>query len=297
MSFPGPFLAIVLVAIISLFGHEAEASWNSPVEKLASSHVLFVNKGRVEVLGEVLGEEIGVSGGGSQQYGIPGAGAAGFFLHLAAHALFVQGQRSHQLEKLREEATSFGSVFSDQLGGISRLHLLQQAIAKMPDQGATGVRVDEHIVAGSEFSPSTVNFEVNISRDYKTLGLSFIVGQGSSAQPFILRISNTKEVPYVDDSGKVRPGFDVKLELYALLQESLRVYFNRDSLIRRKASSQTTFRSIVGGKRRFERGLLIGRTCDRHLYENLSGIWVIGERSEKDLQDPLCSGYPPPSIK
>ena len=75
-----------------------------------------------------------------------------------------------------------------------------------------------------------------------------------------------------------------------LMQEAIRIYVKRkERKLINSTDKNITFKSMIGDDRRYERGILIAETCDRHLFVNLADVWIAAPKIEPDQTSVLCN--------
>jgi len=271
---------------------QVHADWNVAIDKKSKPLSIYVNEKRLEVIGEIRGEQIGVESRGGQQYGIQGGGLASALIMLAAHAAVVQGQRSEQEEKVWQEGRLFGKALTEKLKSKTTGQIFFVATNESSEFEGS---VHPSPAEGNQRLTNSAEVELDIwsSRDYRALMVNLSFKEHPSSKDFFrVTVSTNREFPFVDDEGRVLSSFDVDQELTLLIQEALRIYARRSQWSELKSKQESTIRSKVGDEKRFERGFLIAKTCDRHLFEDLSGVWVARNRIDKDTDSPLCKASP-----
>jgi len=280
-------ILLILVSLFYAFNGAAQ-SWNL-VRKDAniSFDAIVVNKPLI-IYGEINPADLGVNGPNIGQYGVQGGGIASAFVMLAAHAAAVQGQKSAQVEKLDLESKSFGKVLTDNLNISNSAQFIEEVSLGMPD--VRSIRVSSALSNLDSYNGSIIDYRYSVSKDYQSLilDISFkTLAKGSA--PFIIQINNNKSASYLNKDGSYNSAFDLKKDVTVLLEEAIRIFIQKDKLILKKANANITFKSLVGKFKRFERGSLISQTCDKHLFLNLSDIWISAPKLDPDNNDVLCS--------
>jgi hypothetical protein len=283
------FLAAIAFAFAA---SAAKADWNVALDPSVKPDTLYINDLPVEIIGEIRGEEIGVAASGGQQYGVQGGGLASAFAMLAIHAVAVQAQRSEQEEKVWKEAKLFGQPLTAALKKKTSMALFNLSTQSAADfaGGKLTLRLSEGKDSGNGLKAS---IDLWSSRDYKGLIVDLTVLENSNRKPALkVQVSANKDFPLIDDEGRVVNNIDIDQEIALLVQEALRIYFRRDKWVGSRSTQQVTFKSLVGDEKRFERGYLLSSTCDRQLFEDLTGRWVSRNRMQRDIEDVRCRTLP-----
>lgn len=285
------FLCFFLLPVVALAqsGYEKNP-WYSPTSNPIAMQSIQLAASDLEVLGEIEPAELGMEAKG-MQYGIQGGGLGAAIAMLIGHGLIATVQQSEQVRKHIEEAREFGSPLTSELKSQNKTDLVNYTLSKMPESAKakpvlTNMAKEEKLDAEWR-----LDFNYEITRNYRSLILNAVFARKIAADPevFKIQVSDVKELPYVDQARRMYAHYEIYEDASLLLAEAFRIFNNRESLKKNMASSQKTFRSNIGGKRRFERGMLISEVCDRHLFENLSGVWNAAIKAEKDHSDAMCS--------
>jgi hypothetical protein len=262
-------------------------SWNFINESFTSKVNLFVLSNPLNIYGEINPNDIGVNGPGVGLYGVQGGGLASAFVMLAAHAASVQGQRSNQLEKLNNDSLVFGKLLSDKLNGVKSDKFLNEVIASMPDVNF----VTLSMINSKEEMPSGyfIDYRYSVTRDYYGLILDISFSDKNSGK-FIHNstIHQNKNSPYIGSNGVYDSPYDIRKDMAVLMEEAVRIFLNRDNLVKRKSASGVTFKSLSGKNKKYERGMLISETCDKHLFISLANTWISAPKLESNFKDVLC---------
>lgn len=286
------FRALLAAAAIALAAGAAKSDWNVALDSSVKPITLHISDLPAQIIGEIRAEEIGVAARGGQQYGVQGGGLASAFVMLAIHAAVVQGQRSEQEEKVWQEAKLFGQPLTAVLKLKTSRDIFDSTIRSVPDFGEEKLRLR---ISDEKASDNTLTASVALwaSRDYKGLIVDLTLLDKLNQKPALnIQVSANKDFPFVNDEGRVVNNIDIDQEVVLLVQEALRIYFRRDKWVASRSTQQATFRSLVGDEKRFERGYLLSRTCDRQLFEDLTGRWISRNRMQRDNEDPRCRSLP-----
>lgn len=280
------FLPIVALA---QSGYEKNL-WYSPTSNPIAMQSIQLAASDLEILGEIEPAELGMQAKG-MQYGVQGGGVGAAIAMLIAHGLVATAQQSEQVRKRIEEAREFGSSLTSELKSRNKADLVNYTLGKMPESAKAKpvlISMGKEEKLGAQWRLD-LNYE--ITRNYRSLILNAVFARKIAADPevFKIQVSDVKDLPYVDEARKMYANYDIFEDASLLLGEAFRIFNNRELLKKNMGSSQQTFRSNIGGKRRFERGMLIAEVCDRHLFENLSEVWNAASKAEKDLSDAMCS--------
>jgi len=263
-------------------------NWNYSSAISSPQLNLAVIKNPIIIYGEVNPAEIGVTGPGVGQYGVQGGGIASAFAMLAAHAASVQGQRSEQLEKINAESKIFGKVISDRLNGISSDNLLKDTIEAMSNSNS--ILISTINAPTDTYTGFFSEYRYSVTRDYYGLFLDIsFTSKDKNIPIFYITIYQNKNSPYLGKSGNYDSPYDIKKDMVVLMEEAIRIFSNREELIKRKSSSSITFKSIIGKSKRYERGSLVSEICDKHLFVSISEIWISAPKLEPNNQDVLCN--------
>jgi hypothetical protein len=280
------------VTAVAFAASAAKADWNVALDLSAKPVTLHIKDLPVEIIGEIRGEEIGVAARGGQQYGVQGGGLASAFVMLAIHAAAVQGQRSEQEEKVWQEAKLFGRPLTAALQKKTSMDVFILSTQSASDFAGEKLTIRPLEDKASE-NVLKASIDLWSSRDYKGLIVDLTFLDNSSQQPALkIQVSANKDFPLINDEGRVVNNIDMDQEIALLVQEALRIYFRRDKWVGSRGTKQVTFRSLVGDEKRFERGYLLSSTCDRHLFEDLTGRWISRNRMQRDTEDVRCRAMP-----
>ena len=262
--------------------------WNFPSENFAPKLNLSIVSNPINIYGEINPADIGVNGPGVGLYGVQGGGLASELIMLAAHAAVVQGQRGNQLEKLNNDSKNFGKLLSDKLMGINSDKFLKEVVSAMPD--ASSVSVSTINSKTDQYVGYFIDYRYSVTRDYYGLILDVtFVEKNNGKLIHNVTIHHNKTSPYIGLNGVYDSPYDIRRDMMVLMEEAVRIFLTRDKITRRKLTSSLTFRSLVGKNKRYERGVLLSQTCDKHLFISLSETWVSAPKLEPDTQDVLCN--------
>lgn len=241
----------------------------------------------LEIIGEINPNDIGIAGGYGVLYGVPGGGIASALAMLAGHAALVQGQRNEQLDKINNEAKEFATFLNEQLNGISTNVFVGNVLSGM-QEGRYFILSPTSLPADQNSSVS-VDYQYSITRDFSGLILEIIfknIINHKENMRFVLYShgskSNTK-TSYKEDPSKI------KKDMILVMEEAFRLFHTRTNSLLIKSLSSKTFRSFVGANKRYERGFAVSEICNRHLYENLSGVWISAPKFDVDDYYSRCN--------
>jgi hypothetical protein len=262
-------------------------SWNFINESFTSKVNLFVLSNPLNIYGEINPNDIGVNGPGVGLYGVQGGGPASALIMLAAHAASVQGQRSKQLEKLNDDSLIFGKLISEKLNGVNSDKFLNEVISAMPDVNFVNLSM---INSREEMSAGYfIDYRYSVTRDYYGLILDISFSDKNGGK-FIHNstIYQNKNSPYIGSNGLYDSPYDIRKDMTGLMEEAIRIFFNKENIIKRKSASGITFKSLSGKNKKYERGVLLSETCDKHLFLSLSNTWISAPKLEPNINDVTC---------
>lgn len=275
---------IFILIVLSLTGNVNSQEWNRPLQLNSSIISFSVISRPLEIFGEINPDEIGVTGVGVGQYGVQGGGYSSALAMLAAHAMAVQGQRNEQLEKLNSDAKLFGSFITNQLDGIYTDKFLFHVLSEMPEGEFINLNSVNSFPNANIYAE--IDYKYSLSRDNSGLRLEINFSiLNKNILRFILYSNNNDAYSEVNYQSKKS---DVKKDINLLMQEAVRLFYFRFNGDLIKKDSSRTFRYLVGKGRRYERGFLIGESCYKFLFENLSETWISAPKSELTTSDENC---------
>lgn len=262
--------SIILIFLILINKAHAQ-DWNKS-ENLNLVVQFTTTQIPLEIIGEINPNDIGIVGGFAPLYGVQGGGIASALGMLAGHAASVQAQRSEQLVKINKEAKEFASFLTEQLDGISTNVFVENVLAGMPE--GRYFLISSTPIQAEQNSNIFIDYQYSVTRDFS----------GMILEIFFKNIKNHKEnirlvlYSHGNQSGtklnyKEEPS-KIKKDMILVMEEAFRLFHVRANGLLNKSLSSKTFRSFVGTSKRYERGFSVSEICNKHLYENLSGVWV-----------------------
>jgi len=258
-------------------------NWNSIFEGSLNTLIFQVSKDALEINGEISTANIGVS---EKSTNYANTGLFG----LLVHASVLSVQRNMQSEKIISESKEFGKLLTESFPRINRDDFLNSTINKMPEFTKTGISINpSDKEKNNRFN--VVEFKYSVMKDYKGILLDISIGsvEDKNSQ-FKFNIYRNSVSPYIGKDGKVELSNNIFEDMTFLMQEALRIYVKRkERKLINSTDKNITFKSMIGDDRRYERGVLIAETCDRHLFVNLADVWVAAPKIEPDQTSVLCN--------
>ena len=271
-------------------GHSAEKT-AAPAAPIESWTLRLPKEDNVAYQGAASFDEAGLASA-AMLYPAPNLG--GFLAALITHGVLLEGSRSAQKRKIREDADKVLQPYQDVLRNFRHGELMQQGLARTATGGAKRLVPFSEKPGAELFVESEPLFSMTQDQSAIILDNAITIyaphAPATPAYQNIVRVvSHAEKRDDLVAFWNANAGEALKGQSIGLFAESLDLALGdiAGGRERTKAAPHRTVRYLEGGVQRMERAQVIDESCKRLVLRNLRG-WLMSVPPRRDAGEPCA---------